>query len=54
MNDKTCIQVVAIAAIAAIAITNLAINRNDGAFAATIAGIVGGIAGYTIKSATKG
>lgn len=53
-ENKTLVKVVAIVCLTAIEIVNILTLHVDGAVLGAICGIIGGIAGYELKSVVKG
>lgn len=53
MKDSTALKVAGIVSITGITISTVLIGHIDGAFAASMAGIIGGICGYSIKNSGK-
>ena len=53
MDDSSKVKIVAIGGLVALEIANLLTAKVDGNILLTIGGIIGGIAGYELKTITK-
>jgi hypothetical protein len=54
MDDTTKVKLAAIVGLVALEIANLLTSKIDGNILLTIGAIIGGIAGYTIKTVKEG